>query len=132
MTGKLHYQMFFKLKEKKRSKQLAVELNTIFKGIEVQPCRGSELIARTYVTKEETREMGPWLKGRNISRFPELKKVIESPYPWQQEIETLIYSNKVDPRRIWWVMDLMGNTGKSTFTKKLGLSNLNVCLLGWS
>lgn len=63
-TGRLHYQMFLKLKNKMRPKQFARTLNSQIYGIEVLPAFANDVMSKRYCTKEETRVIdygGPWI-----------------------------------------------------------------------
>lgn len=61
-TGKLHFQIFLKLKEKIRAKQLARELqHNNLHGIEVRSAAANDNVCMKYCTKEETRVAGPWI-----------------------------------------------------------------------
>lgn len=52
-----------------------------------------------------------------IDRKPELKDVLENPYPWQKFFLEQILSKKPDGRTIDWLVDPVGNTGKSSFAR---------------
>lgn len=66
LTEKRHFQMYFKLKQKVRAKQLAKTLNHELFGIEVQPAVANEMACYNYVIKEDTRIQGPWSRPSNL------------------------------------------------------------------
>ena len=43
------------------------------------------------------------------------KKVLEFPFPWQEFLETNILRKDLDDRTVDWIIDSIGNTGKSSF-----------------
>lgn len=51
------------------------------------------------------------------SKRPNLKKVIENPYPWQKLLKDQVLSNKPEDRIVDWLVDPVGNTGKSSFAR---------------
>lgn len=52
-----------------------------------------------------------------IERKPELKQVLENPYPWQSFFLEQILSLTPDSRTVDWLVDPVGNTGKSSFAR---------------
>lgn len=52
-----------------------------------------------------------------IDRKPELKNVLENPYPWQKFFLERILTKQPDCRTIDWLVDPVGNTGKSSFAR---------------
>ena len=57
-------------------------------------------------------------KGENeilLERKPRLKKVLETPFAWQSFLEKNIRINNPDDRTVDWIIDPIGNTGKSSF-----------------
>lgn len=52
-----------------------------------------------------------------LDRKPRLRKVLESPFPWQEFLETNILRKNPDDRIVDWVIDPIGNTGKSSFAR---------------
>ena len=52
-----------------------------------------------------------------LDRKPRLKKVLESPFPWQEFLETNILRKNPDDRTVDWIIDPIGNTGKSSFAR---------------
>lgn len=106
--------MYFKLNKKIRPKSLAASLNSDFHGIEISAAR-DEIACKKYVTKLETRADGPWYFPR-IYDGSDVKIIDDDPYPWQQQIKQMV-KQKPLPRQIVWIVDFIGNTGKSTLLK---------------
>jgi hypothetical protein len=52
-----------------------------------------------------------------IERKPELKTVFHSPYRWQKFFLEEILTAKPESRIIDWLIDPLGNTGKSSFAR---------------
>ena len=52
-----------------------------------------------------------------LERQPRLKKVLETPFPWQIFLEKNILINNADDRTVDWIIDPIGNTGKSSFAR---------------
>jgi hypothetical protein len=52
-----------------------------------------------------------------IERKPELKQVLENPYPWQKFFLEQVISVEPDSRVVDWLVDPVGNTGKSSFAR---------------
>lgn len=52
-----------------------------------------------------------------IDRKPELQSVLDSPYPWQKFFLEEILTKKPDSRIVDWLIDPVGNTGKSSFAR---------------
>jgi len=65
-TGRLHYQIFFCLKQKKRLNQVIREMQEHFESIHIEVCKGSSKESKNYCLKEETRILGPWSKKRRF------------------------------------------------------------------
>lgn len=52
-----------------------------------------------------------------VERKPELKTVLDAPYAWQKLFLEEILSGKPDGRVVDWLIDPVGNTGKSSFAR---------------
>lgn len=52
-----------------------------------------------------------------LDRKPRLRKVLETPLPWQVFLETNILTKNPDDRRVDWIIDPVSNTGKSSFAR---------------
>lgn len=122
-TQKLHYQGFVTFLEKKRARTLGRNLNLSLFGVRMEPARASDVACKDYVTKEETRVKGPFVKlNLDKSKFPEIAPIIDSPYPWQKEIMSKL-EGPISHREIMWVYDAVGNSGKTMLCKYIVLKN---------
>ena len=52
-----------------------------------------------------------------LERKPQLKKVSETPFTWQLFLKENILLNDADDRTVDWIIDPVGNTGKSSFAR---------------
>lgn len=52
-----------------------------------------------------------------LDRRPELRRFMETPFAWQTFLENSILNKTPDDRTVDWIIDPMGNTGKSTFAR---------------
>ena len=52
-----------------------------------------------------------------LDRKPRLKKVLENPLPWQEFLKTNILTKNPDDRTVDWIIDPVGNSGKSSFAR---------------
>ena len=52
-----------------------------------------------------------------LDRKPRLRKVLESPFAWQEFLETNVLRKNLDDRIVDWVIDPVGNTSKSSFAR---------------
>lgn len=112
-TDNLHYQGYMKVKERQRPKALASILNDEFRGIDMQACSsaGRDALAR-YCMKADTRVAGPWA-DREVYMGDDLPTKL---LRWQESIRVTI-TRPVHPRKIYWVHDPEGASGKSIFAK---------------
>jgi len=129
-NGKLHYQCFINLKDKKRYRgDLVKTLNALgmtkLTARNVKPCTqyGHHALAN-YCMKEDTRVAGPWA-DRIIYLARDLC-CMANPKPFQQKILDSIQTEP-DDRTINWVYNPEGNGGKSKLAKyiehyKLGIT----------
>lgn len=107
-TGRPHLQGFFELKKTARISELQG------KGIvwsRLEACLGSEEQNKDYCTKE----------GKIFSQFPKPRrplKIITDLRPFQLDLEKRLLEEP-DDRKIIWVNDEIGQTGKSQFCKYL-------------
>lgn len=112
--GKLHYQIYLNLTDKKRLATLA----KLFQAETNLPIRlapssvaGKSALAR-YCMKTETRVQGPWA-DRNIYMGEDLPVEL---FTWQKNIFKML-GTKPDSRKVYWFVDAKGGKGKSTFSK---------------
>jgi len=75
-----------------------------------------------YVMKEETRVDGPW-KDTGSVHIPSDMKDTPTWRPWQEDLLTLL-KVKPDRRTVICIVDVKGNTGKSTLVSHLAVRNL--------
>ena len=52
-----------------------------------------------------------------LERKPQLKKVLENPFEWQKFLKEEVLSKNPDDRTVDWIIDPLGNTGKSSFVR---------------
>lgn len=52
-----------------------------------------------------------------LDRKPELKQVLENPFPWQKFFLKQVLSKTPESRIVDWLVDPVGNTGKSSFAR---------------
>ena len=52
-----------------------------------------------------------------LERKPQLKKVLKNPFEWQKFLKEEILLKNPDDRTVDWVIDPIGNTGKSSFAR---------------
>jgi hypothetical protein len=127
-TDTLHYQCAYKLNIRKRKSTLLHLLEKYFPGnvaaFQLEVAYGAWDEAVKYCTKGETR------RGVPISSFPlysnaDIAFLVDkgSRFPWQNDLinEIVVPSGMhfkaADDRRIFWITDKQGCTGKSKFTK---------------
>lgn len=120
---RLHYQGYLKLKTKKYMLTIAKDMQTYCDGIHLSACSAAgETALRNYCMKDETKVTGPWsLKPMPtrpfmlINQYDPLKKcrrVTETPRPFQTSLTEMCMAEP-DDRKIVWVADADGNSGKS-------------------
>ena len=115
-TGKRHYQGFFRIAKKQRTKRIAKELNNVLFGIEIAGAMDTNSVKK-YVTKMKSRIDGPFYYPKLYEGEDTL--IIETnPYQWQIDMLEFIKQPPI-PRKITWIVDFKGNSGKSTFIKYL-------------
>lgn len=52
-----------------------------------------------------------------LERKPQLREVLNNPYIWQKFIKEEILNKSADDRTVDWIIDPIGNTGKSSFAR---------------
>ncbi len=112
-TNNLHYQIYFRVKEKIRAKTLAIKLNAVMHGIEIMPAStaGKEALEK-YCMKKDTRVAGPWA-SQNIYLGEDLPTEL---YRWQQKLKDYLLG-PVNDRELICIVDQDGSGGKSKFMK---------------
>ena len=126
LKGKIHYQGIFTLSGPRLSK---IQVLNAFRedfdntgGLTISKIFDKTL-ALNYVTKEETRVDGPYYCGKNQEVQQEMLETKLN--KWQESLFDFLILKKNDKvfrdRKIIWVEDKVGNTGKSYFQKWLRL-----------
>jgi len=139
LAGKSHYQGRFTLKTKRVKSSLLTMMGLAYgkepltsadiaiwcKGLRLAPEHDAEASV-DYVMKDETRIAGPWAfpavyRGQDL-----IIGSIDPKYHWQQELTAMFDSGfGSDSRKIIYIYDPVGNTGKSTFIKRMLYTNEN-------
>jgi peptidyl-tRNA hydrolase len=122
-STKIHIQGSFTIDGARSSKRAVLELfkgsfNNI-KGLTISPVYDKFAI-QAYVTKSEGRIKGPFYAG-NQELF-EMNSSKSKLRDWQSDLYSILTSEKLDElkdRKVIWVQDVSGNTGKSWFQKWL-------------
>ena len=52
-----------------------------------------------------------------LDKKPRLKEIFKNPYPWQKFLKEKILTQTPDDRTVNWIIDPVGNTGKSSFAR---------------
>lgn len=79
--------------------------------------KSKSIAADRYCMKDKSSTSKRWIKGDSPESEDDL--ISESMLrPWQSDILTLI-KNKPDPRKITWIYDKIGNSGKTEFVRFL-------------
>lgn len=52
-----------------------------------------------------------------LDRKPQLKEVLNNPYIWQEFVRKELLNKVADDRTVDWIIDPVGNTGKSSFAR---------------
>jgi len=125
-ASRLHYQGWFKLKEKKRLTPLAKELQGLgLTGVHLSvESMGGNF---SYCMKEDTRVDGPWMdkekkkeaqKEKRADKYQREEEKWEELRPFQIQIRDMI-REPIHKRHIHWVCDEAGNAGKTAFLVNL-------------
>lgn len=131
-TGKFHLQMYLRTADKKRrpeplAKELVSKLNlpSVHAAAAVGEAAADAL--QHYVMKQDTRvgdkqwndkqkEPGIGCIYKPRYKGEELKKIFDSPRPWQLWINNLL-KEEPDDRTVHWIVEEHGNVGKSALVK---------------
>lgn len=92
-----------------------------------EPCRRWEDAVK-YCSKSETRILGPWTKNTRIRSLP---RVISELRNWQKNFLNIVMNDDSD-RHIHWVVDIVGNVGKTALAKYLCVKHNAIYLTGKS
>jgi len=127
VAGKSHFQGRVKMKKKVRKAQLLKALEPLYETslVYVRGEQAKENMGNFYVTKEETRVAGPWsdqmiYAGRDLA-------CMSTPYPWQKQVLDSI-AGEADDRTVNFIVDPVGNSGKSKLAKYIGFKKLGMSL----
>lgn len=124
VKNKQHYQGAFEISGPRISKkQLLLKFEEEFTnvaGLTLTKARSMDDLVK-YSSKDDTRVQGPFFIGKK-EKFDEEYSHSELNL-WQKDLYDFLINNKYDrklrDRKIVWVQDLIGNTGKSFFQKWL-------------
>jgi len=132
IKGKEHVQGVFTLLGTRQSKTATLKMFEMYfgndYGLTLNPV-GDRLATNNYVTKEEGRVKGPFKAGRDYMFDEEMSK--KPLRHWQKNLFELLTGDELPnlkDRKVIWVEDIQGNTGKSWFRKWLdvGQNVINV------
>jgi len=131
IKNKHHFQGAFVLSGNRLSKkQLLNSFEESFgnvNGLTLSKVHNKEAVMK-YVSKKDTRVKGPFYVGKK-EKFDE-KYASMILRPWQKKLYNFILTNKENPiireRKIIWVEDSRGCTGKSKFQKWLRLGQKDI------
>lgn len=121
-TGRRHYQGRFELKGPRTGKKQLLKQFSQLGSInnltfDIEKCYNSS----RYCTKEETRLAGPWFTGIDSYRIKNTPMTI-SLYKWQERLLDELKSplgETFRDRKVIWIQDPKGGSGKTTFLKYL-------------
>lgn len=120
-TNYVHYQGCASLRTKHRLSEIKNLLGRM--DVHIEPAKNWSALVN-YCQKEETRLYGPWshqkpfLKTIALDRFKE----------WQSFFYNILIRPCTDDRTIYWIYDLKGNTGKTSFAKYMCVNHNAVYL----
>lgn len=106
-----HYQGRFSLKVKKRIHQVVTLVNLGHLSITSKGNAGNDF----YVTKEDTRVLGPWTDQNEPMYIPRDVREMITLLPWQQSMYEI--SKVYQPRVIHYIYNENGNIGKTCFSR---------------
>lgn len=114
-TGRFHYQGYLHLKKKMRIPQLAKLLQATVPTIHLSPSHDHEALKSYCMKKDLTYVAGPWddrdSEGHDVDVLAK-----EDLYPWQIEVLRQC-SVKPDDRKVCWLVDQKGCSGKTALLK---------------
>lgn len=122
--GKLHYGCHLYFLKATRNTAIAKWLKDRLPQeslVDVRPC-ASIMGSEFYCIKDDTRQAGPW-SDHFIYKGQDLNEVSTSPHPWQAEVIKIVEAEP-DDRTIMWIMNCVGNVGKSKLAKYLKYKKL--------
>ena len=127
-TARLHYQGRFVLKGPRLGKKRLLELFSELSDVSNLTFEPEVLYDSTkYCTKDETRVSGPWYVGTSSYKTKQQPKMLEL-REWQKllliELERIYNSSERD-RKVFWIQNVLGGAGKSSFLKHLSFGQQN-------
>lgn len=124
-----HFQGYMRLKEKRRKNQMVNIFNDEgFSGAYVEPAStAGKLQLAKYAMKEETRVQGPWADHPIYLGQDLMKK--ENFFHWQDQVYK-IYQSPPKQRKVYWIWEPHGSTGKTMFAKYMAYHH-NVPVLSY-
>ena len=112
-----HYQGYFHTVKKNRPTTMAIAANPILRGVNVQASSTAGITSlKGYCMKMESRVAGPWA-DKKIYMGADLWAFERMP-PWQREMLDKLAMPPGD-RKMFWIYDPTGNSGKTKFAKTL-------------
>jgi len=133
VAGRVHYQGRFTLRFRKVKSTLLKAFKEAFKYhtkstdaqaaewltmLTLQPER-NEKDATRYSEKNETRVNGPWyFPPKYVGQDLYLDQIEDAKYAWQEDLLDYWRKNKESARKICYIYDPDGNSGKSIFIKR--------------
>lgn len=107
----------------------AISFNSLKKKLpttHIEKCKDLKASVK-YCSKSDTRISGPFIKGFII---PKPIKCLSNDqlYKWQTSLKNLLISNFDDDRKIYSLVDKVGNVGKTAFCKYM-VMNFNCCYI---
>lgn len=114
-TTNYHFQGYMKTKYPYTQDILGTLLNALgLRGIHLSICH-DDISSKKYSSKSETKICGPWLKD---SKNTPLTNINIDLLQWQYDLLKKL-EEPIDNRKIIWITDLKGGSGKSMFQKWL-------------
>lgn len=86
--------------------------NLTFNDAHIEPCK-DWFAAKTYCAKAETRKEGPY-SHKEPPLNPKYQLKLANFYPWQHKVLSWLQADP-DDRKIKWIYDLKGGSGKTKF-----------------
>lgn len=122
--GKYHCQIYFELYKKTRTLTLASQVGNkeMLSGISMREASlAGRAAIRFYCAKDETRVAGPFsnqaLGQTEVPTAWDMKAIKDSPFPWQKSIITWVSKKCNNDRKIVWIYDPAGCSGKTKLIK---------------
>jgi hypothetical protein len=109
---RLHYQGCLKLEVKHRTGEVANKCKALMPGVHITPNSNlGSTDAEFYCMKDDTKVAGPWADPKHI--MPDYSDLV-APEGWQVMAKEILTAGP-EPRKIYWLFEDTGKTGKSQF-----------------